>query len=114
MQLAAMRDQETVFERYRQELMIALPAPQEAAYYQLVGEGLHRFGRDDAAREALTRAVDLAIRYQLNQIRLESEALLTEIILERQPRATFVEVQAPPLVQPVVRALRDMRERVGV
>ena len=114
MQLAFRRDQETVFERYRQELAIPLPAMQEAAYHQLVGEGLHRFGRDDAAREALTRAVDLATRYQLNQIRLESEALLTEIVLERRPRMAFVEIQAPPLVLPVVRALQDMRERVGV
>jgi tetratricopeptide (TPR) repeat protein len=114
MRLAFMRDQETVFERYRQELAIQLPARQEAAYHQIVGEGLHRFGRDEAAREALSRAVDIATRYQLNQIRLESEALLTEIVLERRPKATFVEVQPPPLVQPVVRALKDLRERVGV
>jgi hypothetical protein len=114
MRLAFMRDQETVFERYRQELAIPLPAMQEAAYYQLVGEGLHRFGRDEAAREALTRAVDIATRYQLNQRRLDSEALLTEIVLERRPRQTFVEGQPSPLVQPVVRALHDMRERVGV
>jgi len=114
MRLAFMRDQETVFERYRQDLAIPLPARLEAAYHQLVGEGLHRFGRDDAARESLTRAVDFAIRYQLNQIRLESEALLTEIVLERRPKATFVEVQPPPLVQPVIRALKDLRERVGV
>jgi len=113
MQLAAMRDREVVFERYRQELMIALPAPQEAVYYQLVGEGLHRFGRDEAAREALTRAVALATRYQLNQIRLESEALLTEIVLGKRPKPAFVETQTPPLVRPVVRALQDMRERVG-
>jgi len=34
-------------------------------------------------------------------------------VLDRRPKATFVEVQPPALVQPVVRALRDMRERVG-
>jgi tetratricopeptide (TPR) repeat protein len=114
MRLAFLRDQETVFERYRQELSVGLAAPQEAAYHQLVGEGLYRFGREDAAREALTRAVDIATRCQLNQIRLESEALLTEIVLGRRPKATFVEVQPPPLVRPVVHALRDMREQVGV
>jgi tetratricopeptide (TPR) repeat protein len=114
MRLAFMRDQETVFESYRQELSVGLAAPHEAKYYQVVGEGLHRFGRDELAREALTRAVDIATRYQLNQIRLESEALLTEIVLEHRPRAAFVEVQPSPLVQPVIRALRDMRERAGV
>jgi tetratricopeptide (TPR) repeat protein len=113
MRLAFLLGQETVFERYRQELAIALPAPLEAGYYRFLGEGLYRFGREDAARDALTRAVDIATRYQLNQVRLESEALLTEIVLDRRPKATFVEVQPPPLVQPVVRALRDMRERVG-
>ena len=114
MRLAFMCDQETVFERYRQELAVELPAPREAEYYQLVGEGLHRFGREDAARESLTRAVDIATRYQLNQIRLESEALLTEIVLGKRPKAAFAEVQPSPLVRPVVRALQDMRERVGV
>lgn len=115
MRLAFLRDQETVFERYRQALAIDLPAMHEASYHQLVGEGLHRFGRDEAAREALTRAVDIGTRYQLNQIRLESEALLTEIVLGRRSRTTFVEVAPPPpLMQPVVRSLRDMRERVGV
>ena len=114
MQLAFMCGQETVFERYRQELATGLPAPKEAVYHQFVGEGLYRFGRDDAAREALTRAVDIATRYQLNQVRLESEALLTEIVLGKPPKAAFVEVQPPPLVRPVVRALHDMRERAGV
>jgi tetratricopeptide (TPR) repeat protein len=114
MRLAFLRDQETVFERYRQELAVGLAAPQEAAYNQLVGEGLHRFGREDAARDALTRAVEIATRCQLNQIRLESEALLTEIVLGRRPKATFIEVEPPPLVRSVVHALRDMREQVGV
>jgi hypothetical protein len=50
----------------------------------------------------------------LNQVRLESEALLTEIVLGKPPKAAFVEVQPPPLVRPVVRALHDMRERAGV
>jgi hypothetical protein len=114
MRLAFLCDQETVFERYRQELATDLPARKEAEYHQIVGEGLHRFGRDEAARQAIARAVDIATTYQLNQIRLESEALLTEIILERRPKAIFVELPPSPLIQPVVRALRDLRERAGV
>ncbi|HZS61628.1 MAG TPA: hypothetical protein VFA43_20300 [Gemmatimonadaceae bacterium] len=114
MRLAFLCGQETVFERYRQELATPLPPSLEAAYHRIVGEGLHQFGRDEAAREALTRAVDIGTRYQLNQIRLESEALLTDIVLGRTPKATYVEVQPPLLVRPVIRALRDMRESVGV
>jgi hypothetical protein len=115
MRVAFLRGHETLFARMRHELAaVDLPAPIEALYHQVVGQGLHSFGRDEAARDALERAVDVATRYQLNKIRLESEAILTEIVLRRPPKPVLLELPASPLVEPVVRALHDMRQRVSV
>jgi tetratricopeptide (TPR) repeat protein len=119
MRLAFLRDEETVFERFRQELALtALPAAHEAAYYQLAGEGLLRFGRHHAAREMLTRAVDVATRYQLNQVRIEAEALLDGMAgrgaADRDVAAArLAEMPVPRDVELVVRGLREMRECAG-
>lgn len=108
LEIAALDRAEPVFEQYRRELAgVALPPYLEAAYHLYVGEGLRGFGRLEAARDALTRAVDVSARHRLNQLLFRAEQTLREMSITPAPRPAA----APPAgVRDVADAVGRMRE----
>jgi len=112
--LAALRGNELLFERHRQELaQVSLPPALNAYYHLYVGQGLRQFGRVALARKALGDAVGIASRYELNEIRFQAEELLAQIESAPAP-ATSAPPAPEPEVAEVIEAVRSMRELAGV
>ena len=83
----------------------------ERFWIDSTGEGLRLFGRTEAARDALTRAVGVATRHRLNQWLFRAEQGLSEVdAASRVPAA-----MAPPeAVRDVAEAIVRMRETAAV
>jgi tetratricopeptide (TPR) repeat protein len=112
LEIAALDRAEPVFEQYRRELAgVALPPYLEAAYHLYVGEGLRGFGRIEAARDALTRAIDVAARHRLNQLLFRAEQALREMSIAPAPRPAAL---PPAEVRDVAEAIGRMRESAAV
>lgn len=113
MECAAADGREPVFEQYRRELADAsLPATLACHYQFYVGEGYRIFGHIDAARAALSRALDLAERHKINQMVFRAEQSLRSI---DQGVVIIANAPAPtPEVERVATAVRSMRELAGV
>ncbi|MDQ6886401.1 MAG: hypothetical protein M3068_03815 [Gemmatimonadota bacterium] len=114
MEIAALDGREPVFEQYRRELADAsLPAKMAAHYHLYVGRGYRMFQRLDAARASLERAIELAVRSQINDVLIIAERTLEEIkdggvvIIAATP-------EPAPAVREVATALREMRTMAGV
>ena len=106
---------EPVFEQYRRQLAdVSLPVSLEASYYLTVGKGYSGFGRVEAARSALSKAIDLSIKHKFHQINHEAEMELQQ--LERSARTTrkTSEYQPTPRVEEIVAAIHDIREAAGL
>ena len=113
-EVAALDRCEPVFEQYRRELLGApLPPTLEVWYLVSVGEGYRAFGRLDAARTALARAVDLAAQHRLNQELFRAEKGLREIEAGLAVAAAIA-AEPPAAVQDVVDAIAEMRAMAGV
>jgi tetratricopeptide (TPR) repeat protein len=113
--VAARERCEPVFEQYRRELSDAsLPASLEASYYLIVGKGFAVFGRTEAARTALAKAIDLATKNRFHQTLHEAEAELQN--LERAARTVrkAAEYQPSGRMEEIVAAIHGMRETAGV
>ncbi len=115
MDMAREDGEETVFERWRRELASeSLPPHRETQFLVNTAEGLYRFGRRDAARDAIVRALVLAERHQYNEYLIKAEALQAEI--EGGPwtpgtGAPATDARpASPAVAKVVDRLRLMRQ----
>jgi tetratricopeptide (TPR) repeat protein len=112
----AARDRcEPVFEQYRRDLAdVSLPVSLEASYYLTIGKGYAGFGRIEAARSALSKAIDISIKHKFHQINHEAEAELQQ--LERSVRTTRKpsEYQPSARVEEIVAAIHDMREVAGL
>jgi tetratricopeptide (TPR) repeat protein len=114
-EIAALDHCETVFEQYRRELVdAALPPTLQVWYLVSVGEGYRTFGRLDSARAALTRAVDVAGRHQLNQEMFRAESGLREIEAGLAAAAAAASTEPPETLRAVVDAISAMRETAGV
>jgi tetratricopeptide (TPR) repeat protein len=113
MYLAQLGCRELEFEHFRRELAaLALPPRGAAHYYLYAGEGLRRFGRNEAARTAYERALEVAGRHQFNMILLEADAALDALRRrEALPPAPVRPKREPPSVAHVVRAVREMCEQ---
>jgi len=113
-ELAAWRDNERLFNRYREELTgVELPAWISGYFHLHVGEGYLRFGHRDLALAALRRAVDVCTRAQLHELRFRAEDLITQI--DRAPAP--VRSAVPPTdgeIAEVIGAVRTMRDLAGV
>lgn len=114
MELASIDHKEIVFEQYRRELATAqLPATLSAYYYLHVGRGYRLLDRLPLARTALERALDLASRYQVNEVIFQAEQQLREITQgERMADARVIEPSAE--VARVADAVRELRALAGV
>ncbi|HEY0969528.1 MAG TPA: hypothetical protein VGE02_00985 [Gemmatimonadales bacterium] len=114
LELAALDGAELVFEQHRRELMAAdLPMDLAVSFQLNLGEGYRRFGREGAARRALTCAMELAETHGLHQLAFDAAAAL--VALERghpmeEPRPAAM----PEAVAPAAAAVRDLRVLAGV
>ena len=115
LEVAARERCEPVFEQYRRELSdVSLPVSLEASYYLTVGKGYSGFGRVEAARSALTKAIDLSTKHRFHQINHEAEAELQQ--LERSIRTVRKPSEYKPTtrVDEIVAAIHGMREEAGL
>jgi tetratricopeptide (TPR) repeat protein len=113
MECAAVEGREPIFEQYRRELAdAALPVTLACHYHYYVGEGYRLFGKREAARTSLGRALELAERHGINQVLFRAEKSLQSlddagvVIIATAPATT-------PEVERVAAAVRDMRELVA-
>jgi tetratricopeptide (TPR) repeat protein len=80
MELASREGMEKTFDDYASELRHSALSPAHKAYFLLfLGEGLGRFGRDEAAKEVLAEAIAFASANQLNQIAFEADRALASV-----------------------------------
>ena len=115
LEVAAKDGCEPVFEQYRRELVsAALPASLEANYHLVVGRGYAGFGRLDAARAALTRALDVADKQNYHQLVSQAESELQQ--LERATRLAEKRVPYTPSerIEQIASAIHDMRDLVDL
>lgn len=111
--IAALDGREPVFDQYRRELAAApLPSFLEAEFYLYTGRCYRHLGRIDAARASLTRAVEIATRYEYNQIVFMAEEQLRQL----QSGARAAEAASAPMesIRHVADALSEMRALVGI
>jgi tetratricopeptide (TPR) repeat protein len=115
MEIAALDGRETVFDQYRRELAVApLPTYLEAEFHLYTGRNYGRLGRVEAARVALRRAIDVATRFDYNQIVFMAEEQLREV--QRTARTASQRSASPPTegIRHVADALFEMRELAGL
>ena len=122
MELEAMDGCEPRFEEYRRQLDgLTLPPVLQAEYYYSLGEAHRIFQHPDQARQALTRAVEVATAHGLNEHAFRAEQALAELEAaarqsERERRAAAQRVApamaAPDTLSDVVTALGQMRATV--
>jgi tetratricopeptide (TPR) repeat protein len=113
--IAAREQCEPVFEQYRRELADAsLPASLEAAYYLTVGTGYATFGRDDAARVALTKAIEVASGNRLHQVAHQAEAALQKLERSSREAQRAAPYEPSERIEEIVAAIKDMRELAGL
>jgi tetratricopeptide (TPR) repeat protein len=111
LEIAGSDGSEAVFEQYRRELANnPLPAFLAAQYHYHVGEGYKKLKKQQEAREAYRRAVEIAQANELNQILFKAEGAMREIedggvvlVSEAKPFAVSSEVRH------AADAIREMR-----
>jgi len=113
MELAGMDGQEEVFDGYARELAREPLNPWVRSHYLLfLGEGFARFGRFEAAEDALREASTFADANQIYQLAFKAQSALEKV--RSTPRATpaFTPPPAwvPEEVNTVVRAISDLRK----
>ena len=114
MELAGLDGMENSFDVYARELARApLGAWVRSHYLLFLGEGLHRFGRQDAAIEALEEAVTFAESNQIHQIAFKAQAALESV--RSTPRRTVPPFTTSPSwvpddIETVVRAISELRK----
>lgn len=104
---------QTQFEQVRRALSAIPLPPLLATYFQLgLGEGYHRFGETEKARQHLQRAVALAGEHDLNELLFDAERALAGLGQEAPRPEVGRDVSLE--VQEVARAVREMREYADV
>jgi tetratricopeptide (TPR) repeat protein len=113
MELASLDGMEEPFDGYARELARAPLGPWLRSHYLLfVGEGFGRFGRQDAAIEALEEAVTFAESNQIHQIAFKAQDALTAVRSAPRilPNFTVHPAWVPDDVGTVVRAISELRK----
>jgi tetratricopeptide (TPR) repeat protein len=114
MELASVDGLQEAFDSYAHELARAPMGPWIRAHYLLfLGEGLSRFGRQDAAMQALEEAQSFAESNQIHQIAFKAQDALAEV---RSAPRTLPDFTSPPAWLPddvgtVVRAISELRKQ---
>jgi tetratricopeptide (TPR) repeat protein len=117
MELASLEGIEEAFDSYARELTAAPIGVWLRSHFLLfLGEGLDRFGKEEAAREALERAVDFADANQIHQVSFKAQAALSSIPSLARTRPTLVAPPAwvPDDIESVVRTISDLRKATAV
>ena len=115
LEVAARERCEPVFEQYRRELSdVTLPVSLEASYYLTVGKGYAGFGRIDAARSALSKAIDISMKHKFHQITHEAETELQHLERAAKTVRKASEYQPTGRMEEIVAAIHDMRETAGL
>ena len=113
MELAGLDGMEEQFDSYARELA---PAPigvwLRSHYLLFLGEGFHRFGRQESAMEALEEAVQFAEANQVHHIAFKAQDALARV---RSTPRTLPNFTPPPAWLPddvgtVVRAISELRK----
>ena len=113
MELASLDGIEEAFDTYTRELARApLGAWVRSHYLLFLGEGFHRFGREEAAIEALEEAVGFAEANQIHHIAFKAQAALAGVRLAPRtlPAFTPPPARVPDDMGTVVRAISDLRK----
>jgi hypothetical protein len=114
MELASLEGMEEAFDTYARELARApLGAWVRSHYLLFLGEGFHRFGRRQAAIEALEEAVQFAEANQIHQVSFKAQAAITNVrSAPHQPQPVFRPSPAwvPDDVGTVARAISELRK----
>ncbi|HZS58914.1 MAG TPA: tetratricopeptide repeat protein [Gemmatimonadaceae bacterium] len=113
MYLAQLGGRELEFELFRRELATsALPPRGTAHYFLYAGEGLRRFGRNEAARVAYGRALEIATRHRFNVILLQADGALEAMRRhEALPPTPILVGEEPASVAHVIKAVRELCEQ---
>ena len=113
-ELATVRGDERLFEEFRATLAGAtLPAWLTAHYHLSMGCGYHRFGRRAEAVDALRKAVRVATQFDVNEVRVRAEVLLSAI--DREPSVARPGRSAvSPELAAVLDGVRTLRTVAGV
>ena len=114
LEIEAMEGCEPRFEDYRRQMDAApLPPSLEADYCLSLGTAYQLFDRPEQARQALTRAVDVASAHSFNQLLFRAEQSLRD--LSSGKRSQVNKAVAPPAtVADVAEAIGEMRVLAGV
>jgi tetratricopeptide (TPR) repeat protein len=115
MELASLDGMEEQFDRYALELAKLPLGPWVRSHYLVfLGEGFQRFGREEAAIEALEEARHFAESNQIHQMAFKAEAALSQIRTQKTTEPTFSAgvPSVPNDIDPVIRAIADLRQTV--
>jgi tetratricopeptide (TPR) repeat protein len=113
MELASVDGLPDAFDSYARELARAPMGPWIRSHYLLfLGEGLGRFGRQDAAIEALEEAQSFAESNQIHQIAFRAQDALADVRSAPRalPKFTPPPAWLPDDVGTVVRAISELRK----
>jgi tetratricopeptide (TPR) repeat protein len=113
MELAGLDGIEDAFDTYARQLALAPMGVWIRSHYLLfLGEGLHRFGREQAAIEALEEAVSFAEANQIHHIAFKAQDALAGVRSTPRAMPTFTPPPArvPDDLGTVVRAISDLRK----
>ncbi|HEY4733916.1 MAG TPA: tetratricopeptide repeat protein [Gemmatimonadaceae bacterium] len=112
MELAGLDGHELAFDTYSRELAREPLSPWLRAHYLLfLGEGFSRFGRFDAAEDALREASVFAEANQIHQVAFKAQSAL-EALRSTPPAPAFAKAApwVPEEVDTVIRAISDLRK----
>jgi tetratricopeptide (TPR) repeat protein len=113
MELASLDGKEEAFDTYARELASAPLGPWLRSHYLLFyGEGLIRFGRDDAANEVLRSAIAYAEANEIHQVSFKAQTALGNIGTAPRRTTTFTPEPGwmPGDVGSVVEAIAQLRK----
>ena len=113
MELASLDGMEEAFDSYAKELATAPLGPWLRSHYLLfLGEGLARFGREDAAEEALREAIVFAEANEIHQVSFKAQSALATVRSVGRPSKAFVPAAGwrPEEVESIVQAISDLRK----
>ncbi|HEV2038037.1 MAG TPA: hypothetical protein VGQ96_05455 [Candidatus Eremiobacteraceae bacterium] len=113
MELASLDGMEDAFDTFARNLAREPLNPWVRSHYLLfLGEGFARFGRNEAAEEALKEAATFAEANQIHQVGFEAQTALSAVRSATRPPAPFVPASqwTPEEIAPVLLTISELRK----